>query len=294
MDRSARRPILVTGVPRSGTTWLARWLASGRRMSLPGREPMNPRGRNYALGGTLPGWARLTDPTPRQRRALRTSYQGVNPLVYSRYGYRQTAALLPGTRLVIKDPFALLSIPTVVRVTGAVPVLVYRHPGAVLASYRRMGWTQDRDEVQALVEASREAGGPRLDDLPEDADVSPAEAMGHFWARLHDLALGDVDAAGMDVVVVAHQELAVSGPSGGRRLADALGVVWTEDMERELAKEATVSEGSPTELHNFDRAPALVAEQWRSKLREDEIADVERVTEETRQRLAARRIRLQE
>jgi hypothetical protein len=263
-------------------------------MSLPGREPMNPRGRNYALAGTLPGWARVTDPTAKQRRALRASYHGLNPLVYSRYGYRQAGALLPGTRLVTKDPFALLSIPAVVGVTGAVPVLVYRHPGAVLASYRRMGWTPDRDEIQSIVEASRAAGGPDLPDLPQESDSSPAEAMGHFWARLHDLALSDVDETGVDVVVVAHHELAVSGPTGGRRLADRLQVTWTEEMESELAKESSVSEGSPTELHNFDRAPALVADQWRSKLTPAEIEDIERVTETTRRRLEAGRLRLRD
>lgn len=287
-----RPPILVTGVPRSGTTWLARWLAGGAAMALPGREPMNPRGRNYALAGTLPGWARLTYVTPRQRRGLRTAYRGANPLVYSRYGFRQWAAPLPGTRLVIKDPFALLSIPLVVRETGAVPVLVYRHPGAVLSSYRRMGWTPDLDELQAIVAEARRTGGPDLPDLPAEGETSPAEAMGRFWATLHDLALADLAATGAEAVVVAHHELASSGPEGGRLLADRLEVRWTDEMEAELAKESSTDEGSPTQLHNFDRAPALVAEAWRAKLTPDEVADVERVTGETRERLAAARLLL--
>ena len=46
-------PILVTGVPRSGNTWLARLLATSPGTAMAGREPMNPRGRQYALGGTL-------------------------------------------------------------------------------------------------------------------------------------------------------------------------------------------------------------------------------------------------
>ena len=37
---------------------------------------MNPRGKQYALGGTLDGWTRLTDPTPRQRLLLRAAYRG--------------------------------------------------------------------------------------------------------------------------------------------------------------------------------------------------------------------------
>lgn len=51
---SAARPILVTGAPRSGTTWLAQMLATAPRTVLSGREPMNrgrepmkPHGRQY-------------------------------------------------------------------------------------------------------------------------------------------------------------------------------------------------------------------------------------------------------
>lgn len=288
----ARRPILVTGVPRSGTTWLARWLAGGPGMALTGREPMNPRGRQYALGHTLEGWTRLTTPTARQRRALVLAYRGWNPWVYSRYGTRQWLAPLPGSRLVIKDPFALLSVPAIVEHTGALPVLVYRHPGAVLASYRRMGWTPDLEELQRVVVQARAEGGPQLPDLPAEGETSGAEAMGRFWATLHDLALSDIENSQTDLVVVAHHELAGSGPDGGRLLAARLDVAWNDELEHELAKESSASEGSATSLHNFDRAPAMVAEAWRARLDPTDVETIERVTAETRDRLDRRRLRL--
>jgi hypothetical protein len=287
----SRRPILVTGVPRSGTTWLARWLAGAPGMALTGREPMNPRGRQYALGHTLDGWARVTSPTPKQRRALVTSYRGLNPWVYSRYGSRQWAAPLPGVRLVVKDPFALLSIPAVVEHTGAIPLLVYRHPGAVLSSYRRMGWRPDLAELQAILVEARSSGGPQLPDLPAYGG-NEAEAMGRFWATLHDLALHDLEATGTDVVVVAHHELATSGPAGGRMLADRLGVRWNDRLEEELAKESGADGAGGSVLHNFDRAPSLVADAWRAKLGDQEIQDIERVTASTRQRMQDLRLRL--
>jgi hypothetical protein len=300
-----RRPVLVTGVPRSGTTWLARWLAGGRGMALAGREPMNPRAGQYALGGTLDGWARLTTLTGRQRRALVTAYRGLNPWVYSRYGARQWKAPWPGTRLVVKDPFALLSVPAVVAETRALPVVVYRHPAAVLASYRRMGWHPDLAELRAVLEP---LGGSWSTALPADEAMGEAEgteamrqaeAMARFWAVLHDLALDDLDATRTDAVVVAHHEIAASGRAGGLRLAERLGVGWTGEMERELAKESgrdpltEVSETQPhTVLHDFERPPAEVAEAWRSRLDPAEVALVERLTEETRRRVEERRFRL--
>jgi hypothetical protein len=274
-----RRPVLVTGVPRSGTTWLARLLATAPGTALAGREPMNPRGRQYALGGTLDGWTRLREPTPGQERRLRAAYRGLNPFVYSRYGTRQYAAPLPGTRLVVKDPCALLAIAPVSRITGAVPVLVYRHPGAVLASFRRMGWRPRVDEVRDLL--------PGL--APADAD--PATELAAFWAAMHRAALDDL--AGIpEAVVVSHSELAHSGAAGGAALFRALGLETSDRTTAELTKQGSQVAVAAGRLHDFDRAPAAVAEAWRTKLPADDLDIVEQIAADTLAELDSRRLQL--
>lgn len=286
-------PILVTGVPRSGTTWLARLLAQSPGTALAGREPMNPRGRQYALGGTLQGWVRLTEPTSRQRRLLRAAYRGWNPMVYSRFGTRQWAGPLPWTRVVVKDPYALLSMPAVAAATGATPVLVYRHPGAVLASYRRVGWQPRFDEVASIV-AEEEGEQTRALglELPEGSvgnEPVTARDMGVFWSVLHELALADVASSG--AVVVSHAELAAGGEEAGRALADRLHLRWSAAMAAEFTKEssrATVS----ARLHNFDRAPAAVAEEWRTQLEDGETDAIEQVSAATLAKVEAARFRL--
>ena len=276
MRSLAVEPILVTGVPRSGTTWLARLLAKSPGTALAGREPMNPRGRQYALGGTLDGWARLGEPTRRQRLLLRTAYRGLNPFVYSRFGTRQWAGPLPRTRLVVKDPYALLSMPAVVGATGAVPVLVYRHPGAILASYQRVTWAPRLDEVTRIAAQAR-AADPGLDlpELPAPGEASAAEEMGAFWAVLHELALRDVDASG--ALVVSHAELAAGGEAAGRTLTSLLGLEWSPAMTAEFGERSPAGAVDAAQLHNFDRAPAAVAEEWRSKLTESDISCIEAV-----------------
>ncbi|HET6876614.1 MAG TPA: sulfotransferase [Jatrophihabitans sp.] len=296
-NRADRRPILVTGMPRSGTTWLARLLASAPGTALGGREPMNPRGRQYALAHTLPGWVELTAPTSRQRRALRSAYHGYNPLVFSRYGRRQWAAPLPWTRLVVKDPFAMLSVPAVREVTGACAVLLYRHPGAALASYRRMGWSPDVAELQPVLRDHRRrlgiASGAPLVAVDERGE---AEAMGRFWAALYEMALDNV-ADLEDVVVVSHEEIASGGPTAGRRLFGALGLRWSSAAEAELAgaRADSAPADAPADdrnLHNLDRAPGEVAAAWRKHVSPDEVAVIEAVTAEVRGRLDAERLAL--
>jgi hypothetical protein len=289
-----RRPILVTGVPRSGTTWLARQLASASGSALTGREPMNAHGRQYALGGTIQAWARIVEPTPEQLRAMRRAYSGLAPRVYGRYGHRQWAAPLPTTRIVVKDPFAVLSVGALHEATSALPVLVYRHPGAVLASYRRMGWSPDLAEIEAAVPPADQVGREGHD-LAQD----PVAAMAWFWATLNHVALSDITRTGSGVVV-SHSELAAGGPAAMQRLYRACGLGWdgrTEAAVRSAgsgegrAPKARVNSKGKT-LHELSRDSTQVAEAWRSKISPDELTVLEQLAGPTLHALEAARIDL--
>jgi hypothetical protein len=282
-------------MPRSGTTWLARLLATAPGTALAGREPMNPRGRQYALAGTLDGWTELTSLSARQRSALRRAYLGLNPFVYSRYGRRQWAAPLPRTRLVMKDPFAILSIPVVVEATGARAVLLYRHPGAALASYRRMGWQPDLDELRPVLRAHRAAHGTAdRSDLPTQGDAGAAEAMGRFWSALYEIALDDTrDVDGL--VIVSHEELAAGGQPAAGRLFTALDLepsAATRDELTRVGPEGGTGPAGSHDLHDFNRSPAVVAGAWRARLEPGELDAIEAVTRDTRAALDARRLPL--
>jgi hypothetical protein len=256
-----------------------------------GREPMNPRGHQYALAGTLPGWTRLEQPTQRQLRLLRRSYHGWSPRVYSRYGVRQWAGVWPGTRIVVKDPFAMLSLPRLAEVTRAKPILLYRHPGAILASYRRMGWRADADEIRALLQVARR-GGSHDPALGGDQE-SDTDAMAYFWSTLHALALHDLESLPA-AIVVSHEELAQAGQPALRALYDHCDLQWTGHVGLALTGQRgdAATQSPANRLHDFDRAPHEVAQAWRARLSEREIDALESATQEVRQQLDERRIPL--
>lgn len=251
---SRERPILVTGVPRSGTTWLARSLAAAPGTSMPGREPMNPRGKQFALGDRLDSWVRREAFSREEATALRRCYAGREPRTYSRYGVRQWRAPLPTTRVIIKDPFAVLSLAAVVIETQAVPVLIYRHPAAVLASYRRRGWTADTEELVAL-------GAPATD------GDSEAEAMAVMWAWLHQIALADLDRAG-DGVIVSHSAMSSGGASAMSCLASRLGLAQStpKPTGRRLARRSGAGQ-----LHDFTRSSAALETGWQARVTPAEV-----------------------
>jgi hypothetical protein len=273
---------------------LARLLATAVGTALTGREPMNPRGRQYALGGTLHGWTELTSLSARQRRALYLAYRGCNPMVFSRYGRRQWAAPLPWTRLVVKDPFAVLSIPVIARSIGVTAVLLFRHPGAALASYRRMGWQPDLDELRPVLDHHRaEHGSSTGLDLPRPGDTDEADAMGRFWSALYEIALdGAEEVPGL--IVLSHEELASGGVPAAHQLFRALQLRPSAATDAELSPKTQRADptSEPAGLHNLQRAPQEVAGDWRHQLTPAEIERIEQVTEPIRARLQQLRLRL--
>jgi hypothetical protein len=227
---------------------------------MPGREPMNPRGRQFGLGGTLTSWVRREAFPPAEAAVLRRCYRGREPRAFSRYGLRQWAAPFNSTRLIIKDPFAILSLHAVHEVTGALPVLLYRHPAAVLASYRRMGWTADTEEMTAL-------------GAPAPSGAGDLESMVSMWLWCHQIALADLDDV-PDAVIVSHHALTVGSDQAHAALCRELGLEFSPAVAAQPPA-APSSERREGVLHDFDRSPTSVDTGWRGQLSADEIEHIE-------------------
>ena len=275
----------MTGIPRSGTTWVARLLAESPSTAMLGREPMNPRPGQYAMGGRLRGWVRLERPDDRLARSLRRVYAGREPRTFGRYGVRQWRVAVPGTCLVVKDPFALLSIQPVCELTGATPVVVFRSAAETLSSYRRMGWTADTEEFAALG-----AGHDASDDVA---------AMAQFWGWGYDRALDSLAALaaqGHPSVVVSHADLTLAGTPGQNLLRGKLGLDPVSPAPAAAATGAPAATAiqthrvDPGRLHNFDRTPDEVLAQGRAHVDPEERARIEELTAVTWDRLTAAKL----
>jgi hypothetical protein len=188
---------------------------------------------------------------------------------------------LPGARIVVKDPFALLSIASIAALTNALPVLVYRHPAAVLASYRRMGWSPDVSELAAI-------SGTSGADVPVGAD--DVDEMVYFWNTLHTLAneqLRQVPRA----LIVSHAELAGGGGPALRRLYAACNLEWSSRVEADCRQETPADTADSDALHVLNRAPSDVANSWRGTISAADVARLETGTAEVFAGLeAARRV----
>jgi len=291
-------PVLVTGAPRSGTTWVGRMLTvSGELGEL--YEPFNPAAhqarwfdppefyfyvetRNVApYDDRLRAMSQLRYPlswvvgsatSPARLRTSRRTWQTAR--THRRHG---RAAL-------VKDPLALFSTPSLADIYGFRPVILVRHPAAFVSSLVRVDW-----QVRF--------GSWLRQPLLMDSLLAPwAEAIGraHHSARdlIRDGALLWAVCNGVvlrwrdehpDWLVLRHEDLGADPVPAFAAMYDGLGLSWSDDVEAaviassDAANPADVTSGDQHVLARDSRALVNV---WRDRLSAHEIATVRAVTGE--------------
>jgi Sulfotransferase family len=289
--------VLVTGAPRSGTTWVGQVLAAARGMGYV-REPFHPGGRPGICVAEWRHWFELVPPEEtRYDDALRAAMD-------FDYGWRHAAATVRGPRRAVrvvidgsrcashrlrrhrplfKDPIGFFSAPWLADRFGFRVAVLVRHPGAFTASLRRVNWRHDlrhfRDQprLMALLDPADQAEIHRHLAEGVDDDVEHAALL---WRVFYGVARTYRAERG-DWAFVRHEDLAGDPGAGFRELCDALAVPFDRGVQRELARttggEAAATVGGP--VHQLRRDSAATAWSWRSVLSS---ADTDRLEELTR------------
>ncbi|GII64577.1 hypothetical protein Skr01_46620 [Sphaerisporangium krabiense] len=251
--RAGGPPILVTGLPRSGTSWAGKMLAaSGEAVYV--NEPLNP-GRPP---GRSPG---VLDATVRHRFQY-ICPDGEEPwlrafsgTVALRYGYAAelrrnrrpgdlarlvrnassfTAGRLLGRRALLDDPFALFSAGWFAERLDCRVVLLVRDPVSLVASWRRLGWTVDVRELlrQPLL----------VRDHPCVRDLSALAGSGDgltttaaLWRAARTVA-ETLSARHPGIRVVRYEDLVTDPLNGYRDLYAWCGLTWSPTAERTITR----------------------------------------------------------
>lgn len=295
-----RRLILVTGVPRSGTT------AVGQMLSLAAgagalHEPFNYHSglRHITNYFEIPGTAsmRLTqfDQTVEQIKNLKLTFKtGIFP---SDHGWRRAVKyivgarplnsyrrlrLLPNLRTIIwKDPLACFAADRAATQHHVEVLMTLRNPWAVAGSFKRMEWAfalsdlvMRLREIGVVVSAAPTAGDKNVHASVVNGTMlwSIVYSMLAKWAqsnsRLHFVNLDDI--VGAPVATYA-------------KLYKLLGLVWNERVAAQIKKyyhrESPRSAPKTKQAHDTGRNIAEVNKYWRGYLTEPEKEFVRQTTE---------------
>lgn len=302
---SARRLILVTGTPRSGTTPIGDALAAAPRTRTL-YEPLNfhvgdRRVRRYfeipGAGGFAEADAdELVRDIGRLRLRLRPGLfpedRGLRRAVKRFTGSRTTstyraARLDARARTIVwKDPFAAFLAARVAAVHAIPVIATFRPPHAVAASFKRLGWRFDVDDLVSRLAAT----GFQPDQLEAEWDLSqPAINAAALWRLVNAELLRA--AQERPAVCLVDMDAVVADRDGViRRLYARLGLQWTSRTEAHLDRSAK-GEGpaapQTTRAHGGRRDPAAVNRYWVDVLTAEEADAVSRITDGLHDRLRA-------
>jgi hypothetical protein len=298
-NEEGKRPVLVTGMHRSGTSWLGAMLsASGQFINVP--EPLNVRNRQTILRSRVKHWYTyicdtnedLYLPFYRDARAFRT--HPVYDVKRMRVGSprdpvripKRWASFLLGRvqrrRLLIRDPFAALSIDWFSRRLGFETVVIVRHPVAVVSSHKRLGFTVDFTDIleQPLLMEQRLE---RFRSEMESALRNPGDVVGQgslLWRIVYG-SIAEDQHRGMPMHVVRHEDLSLNPVKEYSRLYEALGAPLGVKARREIARNTSeqnpkeVSRKNPFKVHLDSRANLT---NWEHRLEADEVERILSIT----------------
>lgn len=296
---NGRRPVLVTGMHRSGTSWVGHMVCAGADF-IEIQEPLNILNRQTILGSRAKLW--YTYVTEENEGHYLSSYRdafrfrphpildlkkmrAVSPRDPIRIPKRWASfalGRLERRRLLIRDPFAVFSLDWFVRRLNCIVVVVVRHPAAVVSSLKRLGYTFDFKNLlqQPLLMADRlERFRPQMEaTLASPTDVIRQGAL--LWTMIYD-CVSESQQIGHDVHVVRHEDFSLDPLHEYARLYAALGLRFTPKAQRKIErftrgsnpKEVSVAKPFKVRLDSLANLS-----NWKQRLQQDDIRRIRALT----------------
>ncbi len=186
-------------------------------------------------------------------------------------------------RAVVKDPFALFSIPWIQRRFGADVIVMVRHPAAIMWSMKRLGWRFNFGHLVQQPDLMNDVLADWADDIERAAvadDLALVDEAALVWRALY----GVIDRERNqhpDWMVVRHEDLSRDPTTGFANVFRHIG----ETLDPGVASyiEETTSRSNPSAApdgttHALRRDSAANATGWRSRLEASEVSELRDLT----------------
>lgn len=259
MDNGSRAPVLITGLPRSGTSWVGKMLErSGSLVYV--NEPLNPRhppgGSPGVLNATIQhryqyvcaeneqAWLPAFRDTSALRyhpvAELRQNHSAYDLARLVKYWSAFAVGRRRGRRALLDDPYAVFAAPWLADRLDTHVIVLMRDPASLVGSWRRLGWMFKPQEVLEQPLLMRDLLGPYEDRLRSVAASSDHLArIATLWAATYD-AVDRYRRARPRIHVIRYEQLAGDPLAGFEALYSSTGLAW-DDAARETVTTATSS-----------------------------------------------------
>jgi hypothetical protein len=262
-------PLLVTGMPRTGTSWVGKMLEAGGEVVYV-NEPLNPGhppGHSPGvLDATVTHQFQYVDPeddgdwhaafarTLALRygfvREVRRNHKPYDLARMLKYGTSFTLGRWRGRHAMLDDPFAIFCVPWLVRTFGVRAVVLVRDPVSLVGSYTKMAWKMRFDQILDQPALLRDLIGPAVHDLHVAAkETDPVRAAAMMWRAVYGVVDRNYRAL-PGVTIRRYEDLASNPVEEFHDLYDYLGLRWRRRAEKTVTA-ATTGTGSDEASHRW-------------------------------------------
>lgn len=261
-------PILVTGVYRSGTTWAGAMLAPSGLWHL--HEPFNP---NRGLWRHELAYADTRAAHPAIDRLVTELLCGGHraTLRLPRSGrWFMPLRLVPirPRRVLIKDPSAALLSEYLVRRHGMRAVVLFRHPGAVVGSFLRLGWPTGSIVARLRADPALMEGAlaPAASAMEQAAGRRDAFSGAVLCACVASVLWRFTEGNPGTMIRVSFEDLCRDPIEGFRALFERLGLAYDQGARRIHARLTAGDHRGADSDHDIVRDSVGIAGRWRMRV----------------------------
>ncbi len=288
-------PLLVTGGHRTGTTWVGKMLAAGGEAAYIS-EPLNIWHRPGVLRVPTRHWytyicAENEDrylPALKEMLAFRYHLWDEIRALRSVKDFLRMGrdfsifwgGRLFGKRPLIKDPFAVFSIPWFIQRLGCQVVVTLRHPAAFVSSLKRLSWPfafADLLNQPLLMRDRLSAYRREMESVPPNNIIAQGSLL---WKMIYRCVADDRQ-RWPQIILVRHEDLSLEPLGGFQALYQSLGLQFNRRARRAIlasSDAANPAEISRRSAHSVRVNSRANLDHWKRRLSPDEIEQVRRIT----------------
>jgi hypothetical protein len=294
-ENNETSPILVTGAHRSGTTWVGKMLAADADTAYIS-EPLNVLHRPGVFRAKVQHWYQYicaeneNDYLPAFRHLLEYDYFLWDEIrsIRSRKDFLRMGrdfmifyyALERGQRTLLKDPFAVFSIPWLAKNLDFKIVVTVRHPAAFASSLQRLGWNFDFKNLldqPLLMRDHLEAYRKEMVSMKADDVIGQASLL---WKIIYRSVHTSIK-LNPAWTVVRHEDFSRDPVNKYRDLYSSLGLNFTRRVQKFI--ERSSSSENPAELslkktHSVKMDSAASVKNWKKRLSAEELKRIREIT----------------
>ncbi len=291
------QPLLITGAHRTGTTWVGKMLAADPHTAYIS-EPMNVNHRPGILRARIRFWYTYickeneADYLSAFQGLLRYRYHVLDEIGSLRSGRdllrmgRDAGIFLRGRlqrqRPLLKDPFAVFSLPWFREALNCSIVVTVRHPAGFASSLKRLDWPFDFSDLlnqPLLMRDHLEPYRSRMQSVDKNDLLGQA---GLLWTMVYQV-VNQICSENRSIQVVRHEDLSLDPIGGYRRLYDSLGLEFTPQVEQDIQNSSgseNPAELSRKKVHSVKLDSRANLYNWKRRLTSEEISRLRQITEE--------------